>query len=238
MAGHSRWAQVKHRKAGTDAKRSVEFSRFVRLITVAAREGGTDPETNPRLRQAVDQARNAGLPKDNIERAIARVGGEDGSEAEVIREYEAYGPGGSAIIIHAATDNPNRTTSEVKAALADFGGKLADAGSVAWLFARRVEIEFTPSREDTAETLELALIEAGVEDIRREGERLFAIVKPDASASFEKIMKARGVQPAAARTVMIPKRAGPIRRADSPSLQKLLTELGNHPDVTAVWSDG
>src|SRR3989338_8890104 len=137
MAGHSRWAQVKHKKAGADARRGARFSKLARLITVATREGGPEPSANARLRSAMEHARGAGVPKENIARAVARAAGGGDGAALVEREYEAYGPGKSAFLIRAVTDNPNRTTAEVKTILAPCGGKLAALGSVAWIFERR-----------------------------------------------------------------------------------------------------
>src|SRR3989344_8240812 len=178
MAGHSRWAQVKHKKAGADAKRSALFSRLARLITAAAREHGPDPAMNSRLRAAIEQARSVELPKENIERAIGRASGSGSGNALISRDYEAYGPGWSAFLIQTVTDNLNRTTGELKAILADFGGKLAEAGSVAWLFERRTLVSFTISsgRRDAAT---LALIDAGAIDIGPVADGLIAIVLPE-----------------------------------------------------------
>ena len=136
MSGHSRWAQIKHKKAATDAKKGKLFSRLSRLITLAAKELGPDPKTNPRLATTIDEARKANMPSDNIERAIKRAEEKESANLKEV-SYEAHGPGGTALIVNAVTDNPNRTTNEIKRLLAEHGAKLGEMGSVMWAFEKR-----------------------------------------------------------------------------------------------------
>ncbi len=237
MAGHSRWAQVKHKKTLSDAKRGARFSKLSRIISVAARDGGTDPDFNPKLRTAIEQAREEGLPKDNIERALARGLGATDGLALAAREYEAYGPGGSAFLIQAATDNANRTTNEVKNILAEFGGKLARAGSVAWLFERKAVAAFAVPAAGPAEAMELALIDAGAEDIRRGDGQLTALVAPENLESFQRAAGERGLTPAAIRLAAVAARAAVLAPEDRRRAEALAEALGEHPDVAEVWTN-
>lgn len=236
MAGHSRWAQVKHRKAGADAKRSAVFSRLARLITVAARNGGPDPEANPKLRQAITQAREAGIPGDNIRRAIERAAGAGSGDTPNPVTYEAYGPGGVAILVIGTSDNPNRTTAEVKQLLAGAGGRLAEAGSVAWIFERRMELVFrvpAGGREAAA----LALIDAGADDLRAEDGTLLALVSPERMGSFRAEAARRGFRPVSNQPTMAAKRSVALGATERRAASGLLEALRSHPDVTAVWSN-
>src|SRR5918992_5611753 len=170
MAGHSKWKQIKHYKAAADAKRGAQFTKLIREITMAAKMGGGDPAGNPRLRTAIDAARSASMPKDNIERAIKKGTGElEGVEySEVL--YEGYGPGGVALMIQALTDNPNRTVAEVRHRLSRGGGNLGATNSVAWMFDRKGQIYLDATKHEEDTTLEAAL-EAGAEDFAREGDQ-------------------------------------------------------------------
>ena len=238
MAGHSRWAQVKHKKAGADAKRGAVFSKLARLITVAAREAGPDPNTNSKLRNAIEQARSAGIPKENVERAISRAAG--GDEAEKLREveYEAYGPGGTAMLITGLTDNPNRTTNEVKRILAELGGRLAEAGRVAWLFERRIAADFeTPAADAEREALELALIDAGAEDTLALEGRLRAIVPPNRTEAFRERIEASGRSPIGWSAVAFPKNPIKVLPGDRARIRSLVAALEDHPDIHEVWTN-
>ena len=235
MAGHSRWAQVKHKKVLSDAKRGALFGKLVRLISAAAREGGADPKTNTRLRTAIEQAREAGLPKDTIARAIARVERGMSGEEAAGGEYEAYGPGGVAIFIETITDNPNRTTSELKRILAAHGGKLAAAGSVARLFLRRVTAEVRVTNGRTPS--ELAVIDAGAEDIETTDRTIRALVPPERFPAFQRSIEERGLRLEKTERAMIaanPLAPAPPERA---AIQALISALEDHPDVTAVWTN-
>lgn len=237
MAGHSRWAQVKHRKAGADAKRSARFSKFVRLITMAAREGGGDPAANPKLRAAIEQARSASLPGETIERAVSRAatGGRD--EALLERRFEAYGPGGGAYLIQAVTASPNRTANELKSMLAEHGGRLAEAGSVAWLFERRALITLHAPAPEEREAAELALIEAGATDVTATAGGLSAHGAPEDLDAFLRAAAERGLTVERAAVAMVPKAMRALGPEERRRAQALAQALEDHPDVTAVWAN-
>jgi len=163
MAGHSKWANIQHRKGRQDAARSKLFSKFSKEITVAAKMGDPDPEKNPRLRLAVKEAKAQSMPKDNIERAIKKATGGEGDEYEEIR-YEGYGPGGVAVIVEAMTDNRNRTASNVRSTFSKQGGSLGETGSVAFMFERKGEVTY-PAEAGDADSMLMAAIEAGAEDV-------------------------------------------------------------------------
>lgn len=236
MSGHSKWAQIRHKKAGTDAKRGALFSKLGRIISVAAREGGGDPAMNAKLRHAVEQAREAGMPKDNIERAILR--GTGSGEGENLRAvaYEIYGPGGSAFLVSGLTDNPNRTTNEIKHLLDARGGRLATAGSVEWLFERLILFEFAAPAQD-AEELELAFIDAGAEDTEHTAERIAAFVPPTRTEQFLKAAAARGLTPLRSLPVALPTNTVVQNTDDRASAESLRAAIEEHPDVTEVWDN-
>ena len=177
MAGHSKWKQIKRKKAVTDARRASSWTKVIREITVAARSGGGDPGGNPRLRTAIDAAKAVNMPKDNIDRAIKKGTGElEGSVYEELT-YEGYGPGGAAIFIEATTDNPNRTVAEIRHAFSRNGGNLGATNSVAWMFDRKGQIYLDAAKSDEDATLEAAL-DAGAEDFAREGDQYIVTTAP------------------------------------------------------------
>ncbi|RJQ37215.1 YebC/PmpR family DNA-binding transcriptional regulator [Candidatus Parcubacteria bacterium] len=237
MAGHSRWAQIKHQKSGTDAKRGVLFSKLGRIITIAARDGGPDPAMNPKLRQAVDQARAAGVPKDNIERAIQRAAGSADAANLRAMEYEAYGPGGAAFLIAALTDSPNRTTNEVKRLLDDHGGRLAETGSVAWMFERKIAIALPPPPATARDEFELFLIDGGAEAIEEDDDALHVLIAPDRSAAFIAHLTTRGAAPLSTALTAISKNPMTLSPADKTAAATLAAELEDHADVTDVWTN-
>ncbi|MBI4132140.1 MAG: YebC/PmpR family DNA-binding transcriptional regulator [Candidatus Sungbacteria bacterium] len=236
MAGHSRWAQVKHKKAGADARRSALFSKLGRLIAAAAREGGADPAANAKLRAAVDQARSAGLPKDNIDRAIARADGANAA-ALVSRDYEAYGPGGSAFLIQTVTDNPNRTTNDLKAILTDHGGKLAAAGSVAWQFERASIAAYPLPAPEEQDAATMALIDAGATDIDASGKDLLARVPPESLEAFLRAAARAGLVPEHTETLMAARSTVALDAAALGKARALMDALEDHPDVTTVYNN-
>ncbi|MBI2055499.1 MAG: YebC/PmpR family DNA-binding transcriptional regulator [Candidatus Sungbacteria bacterium] len=229
---------MKHKKAGTDAKRAAIFSKLSRLITAAAAEGGSDPEANFKLRQAVDQAREAGMPKGNIERATERASssGRDGISFHAV-EYEAYGPGGSAFLISGLTDNSNRTTGEIKRIIDDFGGRLAGAGSVAWMFDRRVIMEFAPPNQKSDE-MELELIDAGAEDVLRREDRIQAVIRPEKCDAFQRAINDRGLLPVSASVIAArPRNAIALDQKDLTAAEAMISALEDHPDINDVWTN-
>lgn len=235
MAGHSRWAQVKHKKAGSDAKRSAAFAKLARTITVAAREGGgPNPEANTKLRQAIEQAREAGLPKDNIERAVARGRGPAGSDPSALsRDYEAYGPGGAALLIQTRTDNPNRTISDLKHILTEGGGKLAPGGGVSWLFERWVSAEFA-APPDGASKLELALIDAGAEETVSDGDKIRALLHHQGLNKFMAALSSHGLDLPTVTQIIRPKSVTTLAPSELAALQHVLRTLEGHPDVIEI----
>ena len=186
MSGHSKWSQIKRQKGMADVKRGATFTKMTREIMLAAREGGGDPEANFRLRLAMDRARGVNMPLANIQRAIDRAtGGADGAQLESI-VYEGYGPGGVSLMVEAATDNRNRTASEVRAAFTRHNGKLGESGSVQWLFEQKGVIEIDAAGRD-ADEIELAAIDAGAEDVERDGSLVTVYTAPN---RFERVKKA------------------------------------------------
>lgn len=236
MAGHSKWAQIKRKKAVNDQKRGQAFTRLIRELTVAARDGGGDPGFNPRLRLAVDTAKAANMPQDNIDRAIKRGTGElEGvSYEEVV--YEGYGPGGVALYIETLTDNQRRTVAAVRHILDKNGGNLGTAGSVAWQFDKRgvicVDEEAAP--EDVVFE---AAVEAGAEDVAREGGEYVVVTEPGALHEVRRAIDAAGVAVASAQLAMVAKNGVGVGGRDGARLLKLLEALEDHEDVQQVHSN-
>src|SRR5438067_9410275 len=194
MAGHSKWKQIKHYKAATDAKRGALFTKLIREITVAAKSGGGDPEGNPRLRTAIEAARDASMPKENIERAVKKGTGElEGVDYHEVL-YEGYGPGGVALMISALTDNPNRTVAEVRHKLSRGGGNLGATNSVGWMFERKGQIYLDATKYDEDSTLELAL-EAGAEDFVREEDQYVITTAPTQLHAVRTALASKAVTP-------------------------------------------
>ena len=236
MAGHSKWAQIKRKKAVTDKRRGQHFTRLGREITVAARSGGGDPSFNPRLRLAVDTAKAANMPNENIDRAIKKGTGElEGVEYQEIA-YEGYGPGGVAVYIETLTDNPNRTVADVRHVLSRNGGSLGASGSVAWQFERKGQIYIDAARHDEDTTF-AAAIEAGASDMEGDGESF--IVSTDI-ASFHAVqegLRKAGVKFADAELSMVPRTTMRVAGDDVPKLLKLLEALEELDDVQKVSSN-
>jgi len=236
VAGHSKWSTIKRKKAANDAKRGKLFTALIREITVAARDGGGDPNFNPRLRLAIDNARNANMPADNIERAIKRGTGElEGVSYEEVT-YEGYGPGGVAIFIETLTDNANRTVAEIRHILSRNGGSLGTTGSVAWQFDRKGQIYIDGDRYDE-EALLLAALEAGAEDMQKEGDTY--IISTDV-ASFHTVqdgLRNQGIRPDEAELAMVAKATVEVEGEEAEQLLKLLDALDDADDVQKIYSN-
>ncbi len=233
MAGHSKWKQIKHYKAATDAKRGAHFTKLIREITMAAKLGGGDPAGNPRLRTAIDIAKAASMPKENIERAVKKGTGDlEGVEYSEIT-YEGYGPGGVAILIFSLTDNPNRTVAEVRHKLSRAGGNLGAANSVSWMFERKglLYIDAAKYGEDAA--LEAAL-EAGAEDFKSEGEQFEVTTDPADIHAVRTALEAKGFEISEAELASVPKNLVRVEGKTAESLVKLLEELEDLDDVQKV----
>lgn len=240
MAGHSHWSKIKHKKGSADLQRSKIFSKVVRLITVAAREGG-DPEKNPKLRMAIEKAKEVNMPWENIERAIKRGTGEiEGMKMEEVL-IEAFGPANVGIIIEGITDNKNRTLSEIKQILESHQGKLANEGSVRWLFERKgvieIEIEKQEERWKNREGIELAVIEAGAEDIKWENNTLEVYTPADNLSAVKEEIKKQGIKIKSASLDWVPKNPRTdISERDKEVLEKLFNSLEENDAVQEIYS--
>ncbi|HSJ62855.1 MAG TPA: YebC/PmpR family DNA-binding transcriptional regulator [Gemmatimonadaceae bacterium] len=234
MAGHSKWKQIKHYKAAADAKRGALFTKLIREITVAAKQGGGDPAGNPRLRTAIDAAKNSSMPKENIERAIKKGTGElEGVDYQEVT-YEAYGPGGVALIIQALTDNPTRTVAEVRHKLSRAGGNLGATNSVAWMFERKGQLYVDAARYADEEAMLETALEAGAEDFAREGEQYIVTVEPTQLHAVQTAIQERGVEVSESEIAMIPKNTVRVEGKNAESVLKLLEELEDLDDVQNV----
>ena len=237
MAGHSKWANIKHRKAAQDAKRGKIFTKLIREITVAARMGGPEIADNPRLRAAVDKALSNNMTKDTIDRAIKRgAGDDDGANMEEIT-YEGYGKNSVAVLVETMTDNVNRTVSEVRHAFSKFGGNLGTSGSVAFLFTKRGEIFFEPGVEE--EKLMEAALEAGAEDVEENEDGSFLVItRPD--KSFGEVvdgLKAAGLEPADAEVTMSHSTEAEIDAETAETVGKMIDLLEDLDDVQNVYTN-
>jgi len=237
MAGHSKWANIKHRKAAQDKKRGKLYTTLIREITVAARLGGGDGEANPRLRAAMDKALGANMPKDTIERAIARgAGGGEGADVEEL-VYEGYGPGGVAILVEAMTDNRNRTVAEVRHAFSKYGGNLGTDGSVAYLFKRCGVINFAPG-SDEEQIMDIAL-EAGAEDIEAEDDGAISVITPwEMLSDAVDQLKAASLAPDHAEVTMLAETYTPCDTELAEKVLRLIDALEDLDDVQNVFSNG
>lgn len=238
MSGHSHWATHKHQKGINDAKRGIVFTKYGRLITIAAREGGSgNPDMNFKLRLAIDQAKSVNMPKENIDRAIKVGTGEskDGAQIEEIL-YEGYGPGQVALIIETATDNRNRTVSEIKSLLTKGNGKFVAAGAVSFLFRRTGLITFLLEKY-SAETLELETLESGADDFFVEDGVFVVVTAVDKLQSVEEYFRTRSIVCESAELGYIPLQTATPSDTDTSSLEKLLETLEDHQDVQRVWNN-
>jgi YebC/PmpR family DNA-binding regulatory protein len=233
MAGHSKWKQIKHYKAATDAKRGALFTKLIREITVAAKQGGGDPDGNPRLRTAIDAAKASSMPKDNIERAIKKGTGElDGVDyVEVL--YEAFGPGGVALMIQALTDNATRTVADVRHKLSRGGGNMGATNSVSWMFERKGQLYLEASRYDEDEALEAAL-EAGATDFHHDEDRYVVSTEVAAFHAVKSALEAKGIVAAESEIAWIPKQTVVVAGADAEAVLRLVEALDDLDDVQKV----
>jgi len=236
MAGHSKWKQIKRKKAVTDAKRGAIFTRLIREITIAARAGGGDPGGNARLRTAIEAAKAENMPLDNIERAIKKGTGElEGVQYEEVT-YEGYGPGGAALLIEATTDNPTRTVAEIRHLFTRHGGNLGAANSVAWMFDRRAQIAVDATKADEDATLEAAL-DAGADDVTRDGDVFLVTTQPTQMHAVVDKLKAKRIPVQGAEIAMLPKSSVKVEGKDAASLLRLIEALEEMDDVAKVHSN-
>jgi YebC/PmpR family DNA-binding regulatory protein len=233
MAGHSKWKQIKHYKAAADAKRGALFTKLIREITVAARTGGGDPDGNPRLRTAVEAARAASMPKDNIERAIKKGTGELEGVSYSEITYEGFGPGGVAILVHTLTDNPTRTVADLRHKFSRAGGNLGATNSVAWMFERKGQIYIDATRFGEDATLDAAL-HAGAEDLKREGDQFIVTTDPASLHQVKSALESTGIAVQESEIASLPKNIVRVEGKIAEQLLKLLEDVEDHDDVQKV----
>jgi YebC/PmpR family DNA-binding regulatory protein len=236
MSGHSKWASIKHKKGAADAKRGKLFSKLTRAIIVAARDGGGDPDGNPTLATAIQKARDASMPKENIQRAIDRGTGTS-AEGELIERvlFEGYGPGGAAVLVEALTDNRNRTTADVRLAFTKHNGSLGEPGSVAWIFEKRGVVVVDSSRYSEDDLI--AAIDAGAEDVREDGDSLRVISAPTDLSTVREALEGSGIEIQSAEMVSEPKNTVEVKGNDAKSLLGLIEALEEHDDVNEVHAN-
>lgn len=233
MSGHSKWHSIKHKKAAADAKRGKLFTKIIRELSVAARAGGGDPETNPRLRKAVLDAKAVNMPADNIKRAIMKGTGQlEGTTYEEI-VYEGYGPGGVAIYITALSDNKNRTVSEIRHIFSKNGGRMGESGCVAWMFKRKGYVDIEKSKASEDALLDIALT-AGAEDMREDGSNYEIITAPENYETVAEALKKNNVEIAASNLGYIPQNYVKLEGKQAQQLLRLMEELEDHDDVQSV----
>ena len=237
MSGHSKWAQIKRAKGANDVKRGQLFTKLGREVTIAAREGGADPDGNARLRMAIDRAREANMPMETIQRAIQRGsgGGEGASLEEVV--YEAYGAGGAALLIEATTDNRNRTVAEVRATLTRGGGSLGEAGSVAWNFESRGIIVAQAGDKMDPEELELKAIDAGADDFNADGQDVEILTDPSQVDEVRRALEASGANVTSVDVAMVPKTQIDLPNDQTTAVLRLVERLEDLDDVNRVYTN-
>ena len=236
MSGHSKWHSIKHKKGAADAKRGKIFTRIIKELTVAARSGGGDPATNPRLRTIIAEAKANNMPRENIERAIRRGTGEEPGVSYEEITYEGYGPGGVALMIEALTDNKNRTVGEIRHLLSKYNGNLAAENSVAWMFSRKGQVIVEKGKLDEEKLLNAAL-DAGADDMSDEGSAWEIVSSPESFDAVRDAVKALGVDPASAEVAMIPQNYVKLQGKEAQQMLKLMEALDDHDDVQHVWAN-
>jgi YebC/PmpR family DNA-binding regulatory protein len=235
MSGHSKWATIKHKKAATDAKRGKSFTRIIKEITIAARNGG-DPDGNPRLRTAILAAKNVSMPSDNIKKAIMRGTGElEGGMIEEVM-FEGYGPGGAAVLVNVATDNRNRTVSDIRHAFSKNGGNMGEQGSVAWMFERRSQI-FVPGDKATEDQLMDIILDAGADDLRNQGDQWEILSDPASHESVLKVLETNGIPAEDPSIAWVPKNLIKLEGKNASGMLRLQDALEDHDDVQSVYSN-
>jgi YebC/PmpR family DNA-binding regulatory protein len=239
MSGHSKWASIKHKKGALDAKRGRIFTRLIKELTVAARAGGGDPDMNPRLRTIIADAKAQNMPAENIKRAIRRGTGEEPGVSYEEAQYEAYGPGGAAVIIDVLTDNKNRTVGELRHLLEKGGGNLATANAVAWMFTKKgyIVVEKSKAPMVDEDKLMAAVLEAGADDLQDDDDNWEILSAPEAFPAVRDAVKQLGIEPASAEVSMIPQNYVKLEGKPAQQMVRLMDALDDHDDVQHVWSN-
>ena len=236
MSGHSKWATIKHKKGAADAKRGKVFTRIIKELTVAARQGGGDPEMNPRLRTVVADAKANNMPRENIDRAIRRGTGEEPGVTYDEITYEGYGPGGVALMIETLTDNKNRTVGEIRHLLDKHAGNLAAENSVAWMFSRKGQI-FVAKGKIEEDKLLSAVLDAGAEDMNDDDDGWEIVCAPEHFEAVRDAVKAVGVEPESAAVAMVPQNYVKLVGREAQQMLKLMEAIEDHDDVQHVWAN-
>jgi YebC/PmpR family DNA-binding regulatory protein len=235
MSGHSKWATIKHKKAALDAKRGKAFTRLIKEIMIAARTGG-DPEANARLRTAVVAAKAVSMPADNIKRAIMRGTGElEGGQIDEM-QYEGYGPGGAAVLVGVATDNKNRTVSEIRHLFSKNGGNMGELGSVAWMFERKSQI-FIDGESATEDQLMSIVLDAGADDLRDQGGTWEILSAPESHEAVLQAIEKAGLKTESAEIAMVPKNTVKLEGKNAQAMLRLYDALEEHDDVQNVYGN-
>ncbi len=236
MSGHSKWATIKHKKGALDAKRGKIFTRLIKEITIAAKNGGGDSDKNPRLRKAVADAKAENMPADNIKRAIQRGTGElPGVNYEEF-SLEGYGPGGAAVLVEISTDNRNRTVSEIRHVFSKNGGNMAEAGAVAWMFHKKGDIIVAKAAAKEDDLMNLVL-ENGGEDLKDDGESWEVLTEPNSFENVFEAIKKAGITPESAEIAMVPQNYVKLEGQAASTMVRLLEALDDQDDVQHVWSN-
>ncbi len=236
MSGHSKWHSIRHKKAAVDAKRGKIFTKLIREIQIAARQGGGDPDKNPRLRKAIQDAKAANMPKENIEKAIKRGTGElEGVNYEEVT-YEGYGPGGVAVYIEAMTDNRNRTVAEIRHIFSKHGGSLGESGCVSWMFHRKGYIIISKDSVDEEKLMDVA-IEAGAEDIKEEESNFVVYTTPEDFEAVLNAIKENEIPYEDAKVGFIPQTYVKLEGKQAEQMLKLMEALEDHDDIQNVWAN-
>ncbi len=236
MSGHSKWHSIKHKKAATDSKRGRIFTRLIKEMTAAARNGGGDPNSNPRLRLAITTAKANNMPADNIKKAIMRGTGELPGVSYEDVNYEGYGPGGAAIYVHVLTDNKNRTVAEIRHILSKNGGNLGETGCVNWMFARKGYLVVEKSAVSEDRLMDL-VIGAGGDDMREDGSNFEIFTSPESFDTVKAALEKEGISLGAAEISMVPQNYVKLEGKNAQTMLKLMEALEEHEDVQNVWSN-
>ena len=236
MSGHSKWATIKHKKAATDAKRGRVFTRIIREITIAARIGGGDPNSNPRLRTAIAAAKNENMPNENIERAVLRGTGQLEGEQYEEAMFEGYGPGGVGMLIQVVTTNRNRIVGEFRHLMSKNGGNMAEAGAVGWMFHRKGEVTVAKEAASEDKLLELAL-DAGAEDVKDDGSSWYIVTPPESLEAVKEALGKAGIKPESAEIAMVPQNYIKLTGQQAQQMLRLVEAFEEHDDVQHVYAN-
>lgn len=236
MSGHSKWATIKHKKAATDAKRGRIFTKLIREITIAARVGGGDADTNPRLRSAIQAAKNENMPNDNIERALQRgTGSLEGEQYEEVN-FEGYGPGGVGMIVQVVTSNRNRIVSDLRHMMSKHGGNMAETGAVGWMFQRKGDITVPKQQADEDKMLGIVL-DAGAEDLRDDGADWEVVSPPESFEAVREALTKNGITPSGAEIAWVPQNYVKLTGSQASQMLRLIETLEDHDDVQHVFAN-